>query len=231
MVATELEDELKFNQELQEDARLIREQAIRLSEILKDMGRTGKDDLHLKNAPVTEVVREAAEPHINRGKNITTLVNGIPGLEIIEDVPNLPRQPEILHGLRNLIQNAVDFADQDVWIDITWTEETIRILVADDGKGYPPDFFGRIGDPFLRRQKTKKDPDRPEYEGMGLGLFIAKTLLERTRAKLIFANGNSTYATKPALEFAKGAVVSVIWDRKNITFDTQIGHENIRMQI
>ena len=68
MVATELEDELKFNQELQEDARLIREQAMRLSEILKDMGRTGKDDLHLKNAPVTEVVREAAEPHINRGK-------------------------------------------------------------------------------------------------------------------------------------------------------------------
>ena len=79
MVATELEDELKFNQELQEDARLIREQAMRLSAILKDMGRTGKDDLHLKNAPVTEVVREAAEPHINRGKNITTLVNGFQG--------------------------------------------------------------------------------------------------------------------------------------------------------
>jgi len=55
-----------------------------------------------------------------------------------------------------LIQNAVDFAKQDVWIDITWTDETIRILVADDGQGYPPDFFGRIGDPFLRRQKNKK---------------------------------------------------------------------------
>lgn len=231
MVATELEEELSFNQELKDDARLIREQAMRLSEILRDMGRTGKDDLHLKNAPITEVIREAAEPHINRGKKITTLVNGLPVLEILEDVPNLPRQPEILHGLRNLIQNAVDFAIHDVWIDITWTDETIRILVADDGKGYPPDFFGKVGDPFLRRHKTKKDPSRPEYEGMGLGLFIAKTLLERTRAKLIFANGTSTYATKPSLEFATGAVVSVIWDRKNLIFDSQIGPENMPVEI
>ncbi|MDB3876292.1 ActS/PrrB/RegB family redox-sensitive histidine kinase, partial [Amylibacter sp.] len=231
MVATELEEELSFNQELKDDARLIREQAMRLSAILRDMGRTGKDDLHLKNAPITEVIREAAEPHINRGKKITTLVNGLPVLEILEDVPNLPRQPEILHGLRNLIQNAVDFAIHDVWIDITWTDETIRILVADDGKGYPPDFFGKVGDPFLRRHKTKKDPSRPEYEGMGLGLFIAKTLLERTRAKLIFANGTSTYATKPSLEFATGAVVSVIWDRKNLIFDSQIGPENMPVQL
>jgi two-component system sensor histidine kinase RegB len=66
---------------------------------------------------------------------------------------------------------------------------------------------------------------------MGLGLFIAKTLLERTRAKLIFANGTSTYATKPSLEFATGAVVSVIWDRKNLIFDSQIGPENMPVQI
>ena len=231
MVATELEEELDSNEDLRDDARLIREQAVRLSEILRDMGRTGKEDLHLKTAPITEVLREAAEPHTNRGKLITTLINGVLVSESIGSIPNLPRQPEILHGLRNLVQNAVDFAYHNVWIDITWTEETIRILVADDGKGYPNDFLGRIGDPFLRRQKTKKDPGRPEYEGMGLGLFIAKTLLERTGAQLIFANGTSTTAPNAAFEFATGAVVSVIWIRKDILANTELGPENIPVQI
>ena len=78
MVATELEEELDSNEDLRNDARLIREQAVRLSEILRDMGRTGKEDLHLKVAPITEVLREAAEPHTNRGKIITTMINGVP---------------------------------------------------------------------------------------------------------------------------------------------------------
>jgi two-component system sensor histidine kinase RegB len=159
------------------------------------------------------------------------MINGVPISESIGSIPNLPRQPEILHGLRNLVQNAVDFARHNVWIDITWTEETIRILVADDGKGYPNDFLGRIGDPFLRRQKTKKDPARPEYEGMGLGLFIAKTLLERTGAQLIFANGTSTVAPNATFEFATGAVVSVIWIRKDILANTELGPKNIPVQI
>lgn len=226
MVATELEEELGDNADLQDDARLIREQAVRLSTILRDMGRTGKDDLHLKRAPITEVLREAAEPHENRGKVITLLVNGLPVEEHIGRLPNLPRQPEILHGMRNLIQNAVDFARTRVWVDIAVTETNIRVLVADDGKGYPYDFLGRIGDPFLRRQKKKKNPDRPEYEGMGLGLFIAKTMLERTNATLVFANGTATAAPSPALEFATGAMVSVIWDRDNFRGTEKIDPKN-----
>ena len=66
---------------------------------------------------------------------------------------------------------------------------------------------------------------------MWLGFFIAKTLLERNRAKLIFATGTSTYATKTSIEIATGAVVSVIWDRKNLVFDNQIGLDNTRVQI
>jgi two-component system sensor histidine kinase RegB len=231
MVATELEEELQEDDGLREDARLIREQAVRLSTILREMGRSGKDDLHLKQAPITEVLREAAEPHMNRGKSITLLVNGFPIANSIRHVPNLPRQPEILHGLRNLIQNAVDFAKSNVWIDVIWTDETIRVLVADDGKGYPPDFLGRIGDPFLRRQKRKKDPARPEYEGMGLGLFIAKTLLERSGASLIFANGTATAAPNPALEFATGAMVSVTWLRNEIKLEDSVGPQNIQVKI
>lgn len=231
MVATELEEELQDKAELQEDARLIREQAVRLSTILRDMGRTGKEDLHLKRAPITEVVREAAEPHENRGKIITILINGLPVEQNLQRLPNLPRQPEILHGLRNLIQNAVDFARTQVWIDIVVTETNMRILVADDGKGYPHEFLGRIGDPFLRRQKTKKNPDRPEYEGMGLGLFIAKTMLERTNAKLTFANGTATAAPSPALEFATGAMVSVIWDRYNFSSSEKVDLKNKHVKL
>ncbi len=231
VVATELEEELHDKPELQDDARLIREQAVRLSKILRDMGRTGKEDLHLKRAPITEVLREAAGPHENRGKKITFLVNGLPFEESSRHIPNLPRQPEILHGLRNLIQNAVDFARTQVWIDIKVTDQTIRVLVADDGKGYPHDFLGRIGDPFLRRQKKKKNPDRPEYEGMGLGLFIAKTMLERTNARLTFANGTATAAPSPALEFATGAMVSVIWDRHNFSKSDKLDHKNQHVKL
>ena len=103
--------------------------------------------------------------------------------------------------------------------------------LADDGKGYPHDFLGRIGDPFLRRQKKKKNPDRPEYEGMGLGLFIAKTMLERTNAKLTFANGTVTAAPSPALESATGAMVSVIWDRDNFRESDKIDPKNIHVKL
>jgi two-component system sensor histidine kinase RegB len=231
MVATELEEELQNNQELRDDAQLIREQAVRLSTILRDMGRSGKEDVHLKVAPVTEVIREAAEPHQDRGKKITFLINGSPTENMPRSMPSMVRQPEVLHGLRNLIQNAVDFARTEVWIDIAWTDQTIRILVADNGKGYPHDFIGRIGDPFLRRQKRKKDPARPEYEGMGLGLFIAKTMLERTNASLIFANGTATAAPSPALEYATGAMVSVIWKRDEISKVTESGPKNLHVQL
>lgn len=231
MVATELEEELHDNEDLRDDAKLIREQAVRLSGILRDMGRSGKEDLHLKFAPVTEIIREAAEPHQERGKDITILINGNPIDQLRGSVPNLPRQPEVLHGLRNLIQNAVDFAQSQVWIDTKWTDDSIRILVADDGKGYPNEFLGRIGDPFLRRQKKKKDPARPEYEGMGLGLFIAKTMLERTNATLTFANGTATAAPSPALEFATGAMVSVIWRRDEMPERSAVGPENLRVQL
>jgi len=180
----------------------------------------------LKNAPITEVLREAAEPHENRGKEIVMLINGNPITGRLRNIPSLSRQPEILHGLRNLVQNAVDFAKMTVWIDIIWTDTTIRVLVADDGKGYPQDFLGRIGDPFLRRHRVKKDPARPDYEGMGLGLFIAKTLLERTGATLTFANAKGGSGSDSIIDLATGAMVSVSWDRSRINAESELIQKN-----
>jgi two-component system sensor histidine kinase RegB len=87
----------------------------------------------------------------------------------------------------------------------------------DDGKGYPSHLIGRIGDPFMRRRKNSSDrAQRPGYEGMGLGLFIAKTLLERSGAELSFANGSDANAyAKPGAPKI-GAIVEVVWPRSKI---------------
>ena len=206
LVAAELIDELSGQESLQEDARLIGAQADRCRDILRSMGRAGKDDLHLRQAPLIAVVREAAEPHIDRGKTVT-IVDHI-GLA---SQPAILRRPEVIHGIRNLIQNAVDFAETSVWIDLEWTLDEIRIRIVDDGAGFPPHLIPRIGDPFVRLRREPREETRPEYEGMGLGLFIAKTLLERSGADLTFANATDPFLARNERPERCGAVVEVIW--------------------
>ncbi len=210
LVSAEMIDELADNPEMQEDARLIRDQADRCRDILRSMGKAGKDDLHMKQAPLGAVLREAAEPHVARGKEVTFTLAAAPGNPVRE--PMILRSPEVIHGLRNLVQNAVDFAHARVWIDAVWTTSTITVRIIDDGDGYPSQVIGRIGDPFVRsRREDRAQPVRPGYEGMGLGLFIAKTLLERTGAELSFANAADPFLTRDERPDRSGAIVEVIW--------------------
>jgi len=182
------------------------------------MGRAGKDDLHMRQAPIVEVIREAAEPHQDRGKEI--LIEDGPGPGGEYNPPQILRRPEIIHGLRNLVQNAVDFARTTVWVEAMWTDDLISIRILDDGRGFPPQVIGRIGDPFMRRRRSDADRRaRPEYEGMGLGLFIAKTLLERSGAELSFANASDPYAPMTETGQPTGAIVEVIWPRAKIVPD------------
>ncbi|MGJ8603777.1 MAG: sensor histidine kinase RegB [Marivita sp.] len=212
LASAELMDDLQDQPELQDDARLIREQADRCRDILRSMGRAGKEDLHIRSAPLVEVIREAAEPHLHRGKDV--LIDAFRDTEDAIDPPLALRRPEIIHGLRNLIQNAVDFARATVWIEARWTATTIAIRIMDDGPGYPTNMLGRIGDPFVRNRRTDRDRSaRPEYEGMGLGLFIAKTLLQRSGAELSFANGADRASGSSK---RRGAVVEVVWPRDAI---------------
>jgi two-component system sensor histidine kinase RegB len=215
LTSAELADELDARPDLQEDALLIKEQADRCRDIMRSMGRAGKDDLHMRQAPLSEVIREAAEPHLDRGIDIHQL-DGSGGKEAASQ-PSILRRPEIIHGLRNLIQNGVDFARENVWIESEWTQDTITIRIMDDGKGYPAHLIGRIGDPFMRRRRSSSDrAQRPGYEGMGLGLFIAKTLLERSGAELSFANGGDSRAEAAAGAQKIGAIVEVVWPRTKI---------------
>lgn len=214
LASAELIEELSDHPELQEDAALIREQADRCRDILRDMGRAGKDDLHLRQAPLMTVVQEAAEPHLQRGKSVNISHDPTAGSEV--DQPAILRQPEIIHGLRNLIQNAVDFARSSVWVEASWNQSVVTLRIIDDGRGFPPQLLGRIGDPFVRRRKTNIErQQRPEYEGMGLGLFIAKTLLERSGAELTFSNGGDPYRADNDVSHV-GAIVEVVWARQKI---------------
>lgn len=211
LVSTEMIEDLGQFPALKEDAVLIREQADRCRDILRSMGRAGKDDLHLRSAPLSAVVHEAAEPHVGRGKTLNFTPDG--AAPELRTQPMILRRPEIIHGLRNLVQNAVDFARNQIWIDLYWTESHVSVRITDDGAGFPQHLIGRIGDPFVRhRREDERDP-RPGYQGMGLGLFIAKTLLERTGATLRFTNGADPFLAEHERPERSGAVIEVSWPR------------------
>ncbi|MGB1234737.1 MAG: sensor histidine kinase RegB [Planktomarina sp.] len=216
LVSAEMVDDLDGSDDLKADAILIREQADRCRDILRSMGRAGKDDTHLKSAPLLAVVEEAADPHMDRGKQVifNTVNDGTP-------YPVVIRQPEIIHGLRNLIQNAVDFATESVFIDLRWDETSINIRISDDGRGFAPQVLNRIGDPFVRRRTKAERSARPAYEGMGLGLFIAKTLLERSGADIAFSNGFDQIASIQGT-VRRGAMIDLKWKRPSIQAPSSI---------
>lgn len=220
LASAELIEDLENQPELREDAMLIREQTDRCRDILRSMGRAGKDDLHMRQAPLSALVEEAAEPHQDRGKDIQISLH--PADLMHPEQPSVLRKPEIIHGLRNLVQNAVDFSQRSVWVEIHWSEDLIRLRIADDGPGFPLYVQGRLGDPFMGRRRGDADRKRrPGYEGMGLGLFIAKTLLERSGARLTFSNGGDDFVQSDALAEqpepqATGANIEVTWPRKKI---------------
>lgn len=212
LLSSELAEELNGRPELRGDAELIREQADRCRDILQSMGRAGKRDPYISHVPLGALIREAAEPHFDRGPDVK--------IDLSDEFPqpSMARRPEVIHGLRNLVQNAVDFADTTVWIDAMWTEERIEIRIVDDGPGYPPDVLSRIGQPFVNRRGAAGGREkRTEYEGMGLGLFIAKTLLERSGAELGFANGQAPTTVRKGPGTRSGAIVDVAWPRVLIT--------------
>lgn len=226
LASSELASELTDRPDLRADADLIREQADRCRDILRSMGRAGKDDLHMRAAPFQAIVEEAAEPHSHRrARLILTAPEG-------HVQPVVRRRPEIVHGLRNLVQNAVDFSRSTVWIDLRWSEDELGLTITDDGPGFPAGLIGRIGDPFMRSAaRGDADGTRAHYEGMGLGLFIAKTLLERTGAALDFANAADPFLKEEERPARSGAHVHVTWPRARIeALDHDISGSNAQIR-
>lgn len=212
LTSAELIEDLAGQPDLQEDAALIRSEADRCRDILREMGTAGKSDLLVRHAPFSEVLREAAAPHQERGIDVTLTISS-PTDPIVE------RRPEIIHGLRNLVQNAVDHARAHVNIELGAEGDTISVTIRDDGPGFALSVLTRIGEPFIHSARRRRKSAPSSSEGMGLGLFIAKTLLERGGATLEFRNA----------EAPKGAVVTVRWAKEALkpeAENAQIGADN-----
>ncbi|MAI97067.1 MAG: two-component sensor histidine kinase [Rhodobacteraceae bacterium] len=223
LASTELQHGFSSKKELNQDLDLISKQVDRCKDILSNIGRRGKEDIFLRNMPIMIVLQEAVDPHLDKKKEVIFSLNNNKG-KALEDFnkdpqPLIARKPELIYGLRNIIQNAMDFSSNKVWLDVKYDKRLIIFEISDDGPGFPTHLMDRIGDPFLIEGVENKyfDISRPHYEGMGLGLFIAKTLLERLGGSVSFNNknkrGNKHKAWKeenPSLKAdMKGAIVRV----------------------
>jgi two-component system, sensor histidine kinase RegB len=169
---------------LADDVDLIISQSNRCRAILgklRNLGDDGADPFAV--APLGDLLAEIARPHEGLGKQIEIVSHG-EGPD-----PVFRRSVGLTYGLGNLIENACHFAAGRVSIEAGWTAGTISVSISDDGPGFPPDLIARLGDPYLTSRARSLQPGHEgEAVGLGLGIFISKTLLERTGAQLAFQN-------------------------------------------
>lgn len=202
LIARELERELGPDSPHADDVKLLREQAQRCRGILSKLNELQAEGEPFDRLPLRTLLQEVAEPHRHFGIHVNVTMPSA------EPSPVAARNPAILYGLGNLVENAVDYARERVDINADWTEDAVTVVIADDGPGFAPEIIGRIGEPYVRSRKLRRMYATGDT-GMGLGFFIAKTLLERSGAKLTFVNRNFPES---------GAVISVRWPRESFDF-------------
>jgi len=179
LVAKEIAREIPDDDPLAEDVQLLQSQVARCRDILAELARRPEADggEPFERLSIRALIEAAAAPHRHPGK---TLVVEAAGTDDLAE-PVLARSPEILHGLGNLLQNALEFAASRVVAEAHWDRNQLTIAIRDDGPGFPPGLLSRIGEPYLSQRGVKGTH-------MGLGIFIAQTLLERTGAEVEFGN-------------------------------------------
>jgi two-component system sensor histidine kinase RegB len=208
LVTKELERSSDQWPDLKEDITLLRSQAERCRDILRKLTRspTAQDPHHV-SLPVTQLLQEAAEPYATDKVRIE--ISSTPRASALDGHRREPigeRRPGLIYGLGNLVENAVDFASSEVAIAATWDEHEIEVTVTDDGPGFAPDIIDTLGEPYVTTRASGKRLGRSgkEASGLGLGFFIAKTLLERSGAHVSLENRTSP---------ARGAIVRITWTR------------------
>jgi two-component system sensor histidine kinase RegB len=201
LVAKEMERDFPPGSPHAEDVALLRSQSQRCREILSRLtSMSGQAEPHLSRLPLSHLIEEVVEAYRAFAVKIEV---STPNGKAPEPIGI--RNPAIVQGLVNLVENAVDFADQKVTVGTEWNDEEVAITIADDGPGFSSAIIDRIGEPYVttRRDAVQGEADH-EAGGLGLGLFIAKTLLERSGASLDLAN-------RPPP--GQGAVIRISWPR------------------
>ena len=221
LASSELLSEINSNSPIYPDIRLIYDQTERCKAIISDMGSLGKDDQYVKTIDLFTILFEASQPYKKLGKKITFSLNGVrkghKGVSITEKmIPLVRREPELIHGIRNIIHNAIKFAKTTVDINLICDPRELNVQIIDDGKGFPHDITKMIGEPFLKKSEffSADEKTKTPAEGMGLGLFIANILLEKTNAELKFSNVNQI--EENGKKRIKGAKAEILWKRSSI---------------
>jgi two-component system, sensor histidine kinase RegB len=207
LVAKELEKESSPDSPMREDLALLRSQAMRCREILAKLTRapSEQDPLHA-NVSVRELLDESAAPY--RAHQTTIQIIARPRNAALNEGVTEPigeRRPGVIYGLGNLIENAVDFALEHVEIRAEWTDRLVQVEIVDDGPGFSADVLETLGEPYVTTRAAGGRMGDGESKGMGLGFFIAKTLLERSGATVMLDNQELPL---------RGAIVRITWPRE-----------------
>lgn len=205
LTARELTAGKDIPQPLLAELELIYGEARRCRTILEELASSHADgdSDHFADLPLEAIVRQAAEPYAHRGKQI--LVESDPdtgsGLLMVAN------RAEIRHGLGNFIENAVRYAGDEIRVRLLGDDDSIVIEISDDGPGFDAAVINDLGEPyvFAARPHDKLDSQGEITGGLGLGIFIAKTLIEQTGGRVTFSN------SKPG-----GACVRIAWNRDQL---------------
>ncbi len=196
LVGRELAADLPEDDPMGEDMALLNSQVDRCREILTRLAQdpSGEQDRAFSRLPFGSLLAGAIEPARRAGIEIRLEAEALDDSE----EPVVARRAELLQGLGNILENAIDFARSEVRVTAAWSAEEVVCEILDDGPGFAPDILLALGEPYVG---TRRGRGR-----MGLGVFISKTLLERTGATLGFANRGRE----------RGARVRIGWPRTRI---------------
>ena len=201
VIAKELERAIAPDAPHGDDVRLLREQATRCRDILAKLTELSGGGEPFDRMPLTALIEEVIAPHRNFGVTIDVTAPEDRSAE-----PVGARNPAILYGLGNLLENAVDFAGDRVAVEARWSKDDVAVTITDDGPGFAPEILARIGEPYVTNRRHQPHDTGEEPTGLGLGFFIAKTLLERSGATLSFEN---------RVQPETGAIIRLRWSRSD----------------
>ena len=186
---------------LREDAWLLMDEAQRCRGILKRLTDAPGEAEAIQRVTLEEFLDDVVAPYEGDPVvRVGALVSGPPNMA----APDIWRRTEILHALNSIVENAFDFAKAEILLTAKFDGKSITLQVQDDGPGFASEILDRLGDPYVT-SRPGAEGSRTGHVGMGLGFFIAKTLLERTGATVAFRNGRR-----------HGAIVTARWSRTAI---------------
>ena len=202
VVSGEIARDLPADSPITEDVRLLISETARCRDILAELSDRSDDGEDRSSPfallPLHALVQVAADRHHQDHITFSFEETPIRNDDDKGAEPVVLRSPEIIHGIGNIIQNAVQFARSTVYISSGWDAESIRISIRDDGPGFPPGVLEHVGEPYISSRTNSAGH-------MGLGIFIARTLLQRSGAGVAFENDRTG-----------GARVDIVWHRAQL---------------